>query len=659
MGSRSIRALIAAVCAAVVCNLAVSGAGADVTTIGQGTCAQCQGVAADGTGLVYASDYTVHQVLQFSATGSLLSRAGTNGTGNGQFEGPAGLATDSANDLYVADPQRGDVQEFSSSGTFIQKFTASIPWAVAVDPSGNVYIAGDSGSIYKYNSAGTLVSTWQSGVGGNPTFSDIRGIAYSTANGDVYAVDFENNEVLQFTASGTFVSSWGTFGNSPGQLNDPYGLAIDQTGNVYISQPNLIGTNAPTIIQKFSSTGAYLSSYTPPDQPEALSYEAPNLYVAAFNSVARINLSTPIASLTTSSTTANPGQSITFDASRSSLPFGAVTDFSWDLNGSGQYTTDTGTSPTLTHAFTTPGSYKVGVQITGSSGGVATASVTINVPIPPPTATITNLSPGQSYTLGEVVPTSFACQEASGGPGISSCTDSNGTASPAGHLDTSTYGKHTYSVTAISGDGLKTTTTLSYTVAPVGVVGFIIDNGDYATNNPNVILQPVWPLGSMSIFISNDGGFGATGNAKTVPLSTSIPWKLRQTGIDRLPKTVYIRFLGAGIDTQNFTDDIILDETAPTIISASILGAPASAASAASASHHFRIRLRAADKIVGLCAVQTSTKRSRGTLTDLRSCRRKGILQLSGSIRVTAPARPRYVRVENSAGSWSRWLRLR
>lgn len=720
----------------------VSGASADVTTIGQGICAQCQGVAADTTGLMYASDYTVHQVLQFSSTGALLSRAGTTGTGNGQFEGPAGLATDSADDLYVADPLRGDVQEFSSDGSFIQKFPASTPWAVTVDPSGNVYIAGDSGNIYKYSSAGALLSTWQSGVGGNPTFARVRGVAYDPANGDVYAVDFGDNEVIQFTSSGSFVSSWGTFGNSPGQLNDPYGLAIDQAGDVYISQPNLIGTNAPEIIQKFSGSGAYISSYTPPGQPEALSYEAPNLYVAESSNVARINLSTPIASLQASSTMTNPGQSVAFDGSQSSLPFGTITDYSWDLDGSGQYATDTGGTPTVVHTFTTPGTYKLGLRVTGSSGGVATASVNIDVPaqptaaiaapsaggtysegqpvstsfscvegaggpgisgcvdsggsrsgvgsldtsapgkhtytvtatsgdgqmarnslsytvVAPPTATITNPSSGQSYTLGETVQTSFACQEATGGPGLTSCTDSNGQASPAGHLDTSTYGRHTYSVTATSSDGLKTTTTLSYAVAPAGVVGFIIDNGDYATNDPTVTLQPVWPLGTTDIFVSNDGGFGATGSARTVALSTSIPWKLQQTGNDRLPKTVYIRFVGAGIDTQNFTDNIILDETAPTLSSATLVGAPTSTASPARASRWFRLKVNAADRIVGLCAMQTSPKRRGGTVTHLRSCRRKGILHLAGSVRIRGPVRPRYARVQNSAGSWSRWLRVR
>ena len=47
------------------------------------------------------------------------------------------------------------------------------------------------------------------------------------------------------------------------------------------------------------------------------------------------------------------------------------------------------------------------------------------------------------------------------------------------------------------------------------------------------------------------------------------------TGSDRLPKIVYLRFLGAGNDLLTFTDDIILDQTAPSVQTASLLsGAP-------------------------------------------------------------------------------------
>ncbi|HVA18571.1 MAG TPA: LamG-like jellyroll fold domain-containing protein, partial [Solirubrobacteraceae bacterium] len=73
-------------------------------------------------------------------------------------------------------------------------------------------------------------------------------------------------------------------------------------------------------------------------------------------------------------------QSITFNASGSSGAGGAsIVDYKWDFNGDGTYETDAGSSPTITHTFTTAGSVTVGLQVTDSNGHTATTSHTITV----------------------------------------------------------------------------------------------------------------------------------------------------------------------------------------------------------------------------------------------------------------------------------------
>lgn len=102
-----------------------------------------------------------------------------------------------------------------------------------------------------------------------------------------------------------------------------------------------------------------------------------------------------------------------------------------------------------------------GTQSSAGNGGITVTFLEAD----PPTATIVSPSSGGVYALNQVVDTSFHCAEGQGGSGLQSCTDSNGSTSGSGHLDTSTAGEHTYTVKAVSYDGQVGTASIQYLVA--------------------------------------------------------------------------------------------------------------------------------------------------------------------------------------------------
>ncbi len=90
-----------------------------------------------------------------------------------------------------------------------------------------------------------------------------------------------------------------------------------------------------------------------------------------------------------------------------------------------------------------------------------------------PSAQISMPADNQTYSLNQGVGTSFSCFDGHAGPGISTCTDSNGVSGSedtgsgsfgSGTLDTSSVGTFTYTVTATSGDGQSSTASISYSV---------------------------------------------------------------------------------------------------------------------------------------------------------------------------------------------------
>ncbi len=239
----------------------------------------CDGITLDNLGNLYISDDYNNRIRKVNSAGIITTIAGTGEAGNSGDNGPAtaakfssphGIAVDNSGNVYFADYPNNCVRKVNTAGiitTIAGQGTSgtgdnglataaklSAPYGIAIDGSGNLYIAEYLGSrIRKINSAGiitTIAGTGTHGYSGDngpataAQFRSPTGIAVYR-NGNLYTCDAYDNRVRRITGSGiiTTISGTGTGGYngdnisaSSAELHGPMGIALDAAGDIYIAE---------------------------------------------------------------------------------------------------------------------------------------------------------------------------------------------------------------------------------------------------------------------------------------------------------------------------------------------------------------------------------------------------------------------------------------
>jgi sugar lactone lactonase YvrE len=228
------------------------------------------GLASDTAGNLFIADTGNHAVRKMTLDGNISTIAGSGLPGysgdNGPaalavFNGPQGLAADPFGTLYIADTNNNAVRKISASGVittyagngtagytydgfFSRQSELNAPVGLAVS-SGNLYIGDSANNRVRLVTAARLITTLagtgtagysgDDGDGGQdedaelnaPTFlaSDRLGI-------NIFISDSANNCIRQVLPN-TIITT--IAGGTKGTMGKPAGIALDASGNLYLS----------------------------------------------------------------------------------------------------------------------------------------------------------------------------------------------------------------------------------------------------------------------------------------------------------------------------------------------------------------------------------------------------------------------------------------
>lgn len=228
------------------------------------------GIASDASGNLYVCDAFNNRIRKITADGTVSTIAGNGNAGNGdgpalsaQFYAPQGLTVDAQGNVFVADYGNNLIREIVAAtntvktiagngipgyvdGAAIKTAEFNGPSAIAVDASGNLFIADRNNNMIRKMTPAGVVST----IAGTKTPGYVNGTVNTTtgtyasfrdpgglvldSQGNIYVADMGNSAIRMITPAAVVT----TLAGGPGQttlLGSPIALTMDSKGNFFIA----------------------------------------------------------------------------------------------------------------------------------------------------------------------------------------------------------------------------------------------------------------------------------------------------------------------------------------------------------------------------------------------------------------------------------------
>ena len=283
--SHRVRRVDAAGTITTIAGIGESGYGGDGGPANQAQLYRPKDVTADSSGNLYIADAYNNRIRRVDTSGIITTVAGSGHRGFSGDGGPAveahlnrpfDVVVDGADNLYIADTSNHRIRRVDASGTITTiagigseglfgddgpavEAELRAPSGVALDDPGNIYIADTYNMrIRRVDSTGiitTVAGSGDTGVGGysgdgGPAVEARLDTPFDVAvadDGNLYIADSNNKRIRRVDVSGIITTvagiGDGSYSRSSGPaveaaLYDPSGVAVDNTGNLYIADTN-------------------------------------------------------------------------------------------------------------------------------------------------------------------------------------------------------------------------------------------------------------------------------------------------------------------------------------------------------------------------------------------------------------------------------------
>ncbi len=321
----------------------------------QGTLGQAYGLSVDGADNVNFADQHTHTIRRVSPAGVVSTLAGETDTGGAidgpgslaRFDAPAGLVVDGSGNVFVADCVSDTIRKIAADGTVTtlagldstagssdgsgSNARFSFPQSVALDSSGNLYVADSNNQTIRKISPAGAVTTF-AGSAGQPGLTDGTGTAARFANpsgvavdaaDNVFVCDGGNQVIRKISPTGTVSTFVGTVDpansvrvdgtGTAARFLSPKSVAVDPSGDLFVAEGNN-GKGADGALRKITPTGVVTTVHFGADDyayqanPRVAADSAGNVFIWN-NDTTKISAAGSVVNLTAINGIATPQQS--------------------------------------------------------------------------------------------------------------------------------------------------------------------------------------------------------------------------------------------------------------------------------------------------------------------------------------------------------------